>query len=101
MTDRPKPEARGYRSLYIADASGPNKYTTTQMNLDDYLHTSVWHKIRAKRLRMDNFQCQMCGSAINLQVHYIHYPEVWGMEDIANDLITFCDTCHSKVHSND
>lgn len=100
MIDKPKPANKGYRTLYMAEVTGPNKYTNTQMDLDDYLHTSVWYKLRAKRLKMDNFRCQRCGAAINVQVHHIHYPEVWGEEDYANDLITLCDECHEAIHKN-
>lgn len=37
---------------------------------------------------------------MNLRVHHIRYPEVYGQEQ-DEDLITLCDECHSKVHEND
>ena len=76
-------------------------FTSSTMTLDDYLHTDVWKKLRAARLKIDHRQCQECGTAMNLVVHHIRYPDVWGMENVEDDLITLCDTCHELVHKND
>ncbi len=76
-------------------------YTETQMNEGHYLLTEVWAELRRKRLEKDFFRCAICGTAINVIVHHIRYPVLWGTEDVDNDLITLCDKCHAKVHKID
>lgn len=61
-----------------------------------YVNSEVW---REKRLKLDNFQCQMCETAKNLRVHHITY-EHFGHEPM-EDLITLCDNCHRKIHEKD
>lgn len=100
MQKYPPAPSNNFRSLYYSN----NKiapYTSTKMPEDDYLQTDVWRELRTKRLRLDNYQCQNCGTAMNLQVHHIRYPEVWGTENIYTDLITLCDDCHKSAHRND
>ena len=79
----------------------PKPYTSCTMGLDDYLTTNVWQKLRLARLKKDHYRCHECGTGINVSVHHIHYPEIWGEEDIENDLVTLCDKCHAEVHKND
>lgn len=67
---------------------------------DEYIHSEEWRKRRLLILKRDNYQCQRCGSAKQLRVHHIHYPENYG-EEPDEDLITLCDTCHSLVHKID
>lgn len=70
------------------------------MNESDYMGISpLWAKLRATRLQMDNYKCKNCGSPINLNIHHIRYPLVWGEEDIS-DLVTLCDECHKNIHFN-
>ena len=101
MQKTPIPPKNGkYRCLYYArNPSAP--YTTATMPEDDYLQTDIWRAIRNRRIRMDCYQCQMCGTAKNLHVHHIRYPDVWGTENVEDDLITLCDSCHAKVHEID
>ena len=64
-----------------------------------YFNSEVWREKRMQRLKLDGFQCQMCGTAKNLRVHHITY-ENFGHEAM-EDLITLCDNCHSKAHAKD
>lgn len=89
-----------YKQVYISESRGA-PFTTARIGLDDYLHTHVWQRLRKQRLVKDNFQCKSCHTGINVEVHHIHYPEAWGLENVENDLITLCDSCHKKVHSTD
>lgn len=83
---------------YAENRSEP--YTQTQMNESDFLQTEVWKKLREKRLKIDFYRCHYCGSAINVQVHHLHYPDAWGLETM-EDLVTLCDNCHAKVHNKE
>lgn len=76
-------------------------YTTGSVNHEDYLQTDVWRELRDARLKLDNYQCRKCGSAINVEVHHIRYPAIWGTENVMTDLITLCASCHATIHKND
>ena len=67
------------------------------MDYDEYLNEPHWHEVREKRLLIDNRRCAMCGTAKNLEVHHITYERLWN-EDVINDLITLCTSCHKKLH---
>ena len=65
----------------------------------EYIKSPAWKERARKRMRMDRFQCSVCGTAKNLAVHHITYERL-GHEDM-DDLITLCKDCHAKVHEND
>lgn len=88
-----------YKQVLFPWVNGPEKYTTCRIGHDDYIHTRVWAGVRDKRLVIDGYKCRSCGTGINLSVHHIRYPEVWGEESM-DDLITLCDKCHEMVHNN-
>ena len=61
-----------------------------------YLQSKEWQQKRLQRLCMDDFRCCRCGSIRNVQVHHLTYANI-GNEDVANDLITLCDSCHVAI----
>ena len=64
-----------------------------------YLSSPEWRNKKRERLQKDGFQCQICGSAKNLNVHHITYENVpWEEMD---DLMTVCQSCHRKIHEKD
>jgi len=65
---------------------------------DEYMKSDIWRAVRSKRLILDGFRCQLCGSVQHLEVHHMKYPEQWGGEDIDHDLITLCADCHHRLH---
>lgn len=70
--------------------------TSRQEEYQKYLQTAIWHTIRRQRLAIDNGECVLCGiKATN--VHHRRYPKRLGSETV-NDLISLCDTCHSRHH---
>jgi len=66
---------------------------------EDYIVSKEWEAKRKERIKRDHYQCAMCGTAKNLQVHHITYERL-GHEEL-DDLITLCKDCHAKVHEND
>lgn len=62
-----------------------------------YLRSKKWKAFRKTVLERDGFNCVMCGTAYNLEVHHVTYRNV-GWEKL-EDCVTLCDTCHTKVHS--
>ena len=68
----------------------------------EYLNSPEWKKIAYKRMEIDNFICQGCGSKGNslnvLQVHHLSYQNIYH-EDIYHDLVTVCRSCHCILHN--
>lgn len=92
----PRPD-EAYKPVFIKEYKGRRWYTQTRMNEDDYMNLSpIWQKLRRKKLQL-NPVCEFCKSAMNVQVHHLRYPEIWGEEEI-EDLMTLCDSCHSNIH---
>lgn len=84
------------KQMYIPELK---MFTDAEIGGNDYRAISRhWKTLRAMRLQIDGYKCAQCGSAINLEVHHIRYPDAWGLENI-NDLITVCDSCHKKIHN--
>ena len=66
----------------------------------EYLKTEWWKHLRKMALERDKYQCQLCGSAKNIQVHHISYENL-GCEEEIDDLVCLCSKCHSAVHTKD
>ena len=65
------------------------------------LEHPMWEKKRNIILKRDQYQCRLCGSKHNLQVHHIKYSsdkKAWEYPNL--DLITLCEECHKKVHAD-
>lgn len=65
----------------------------------EYLRSDTWQRLRSKRLAIDEYQCQRCGSPYGLQVHHLAYPVELGTENPYTDLITLCGPCHELVEN--
>lgn len=70
----------------------------------DYLESDQWKRIARKRLEIDNFTCQGCGSRGNslnpLQVHHLNYHHIFNEEPyIYTDLVSVCRCCHGTIHN--
>ena len=48
-------------------------------------------------LERDNWRCQNCGGASELQVHHIQFRSQMG-GDREENLVTLCATCHRELH---
>lgn len=65
----------------------------------EYLSSPAWRATRAQRLAIDGHKCRTCGhdgSIWRLQVHHVSYVRL-GVEDVQQDLITLCSSCHSAI----
>lgn len=77
------------------------KSLTRKEQYQEDLKHPLWAKKREVILFRDNYQCRVCGSKTNLQVHHLKYSNgkrAWEYPNL--DLITLCEDCHKKVHSN-
>jgi len=66
---------------------------------NDYLQSDEWKARRDYRLKKDGFRCAICGTGKNLQVHHITYERI--QNELIDDLVTLCESCHNGVHSSD
>jgi 5-methylcytosine-specific restriction endonuclease McrA len=64
------------------------------------LNDPRWNKKHDQILKRDFFQCTVCGSKTNLQVHhtfyYKRYIDPWQYPD--KSLLTVCRSCHKEWH---
>lgn len=68
-----------------------------------FLESDTWQTMRQKRLAIDNYKCQFCGSGGStdnpLQIHHFGYKNACGSEDVFRDLVTACRRCHTLIHN--
>jgi len=62
------------------------------------LKTDHWRRKRKKIMRRDGFECTVCGSKYQLQVHHYTYERLW--KERKSDLATLCSECHAKEHDD-
>ena len=74
------------------------KAETAQRQIDYSAHLDdpEFLKVKLEAFKRDKFQCQICGSMANLEIHHITYKRR-GHEDVS-DLVTLCADCHQKLH---
>jgi len=61
-----------------------------------------WQRRRLEIMARDEWTCQSCGATEEqLHVHHLEYRPgpPWSAQDA--DLVTVCDSCHSKAHSKE
>ncbi len=70
-----------------------NKITYSQ-----YLQSEHWKDVRARfwKSKLHHYQCYICGSTENLQVHHKTYNRIG--KEYLNDLCLLCENCHKKTH---
>ena len=61
------------------------------------LPPEAYRELHRQVLDRDNWQCQLCGSRKNLQVHHRKFRSRSG-DDSEDNLITLCHTCHTQAH---
>ena len=61
------------------------------------LGPELYEQLRKEVLSRDGWQCQICGSRQNLQVHHKQLRSQQGSDDDLN-LITLCAGCHQGMH---
>lgn len=61
------------------------------------LKPEAYEQLRRQVLDRDNWKCQNCGRASELQVHHLRFRSALGDDSIDN-LITLCFSCHESIH---
>jgi 5-methylcytosine-specific restriction endonuclease McrA len=88
---------------YIHKNKG-NKRKKKRNNLEkltypEFLKSDYWRKVRNKVLERDGYKCKLCGSVDNLVVHHKTYKNHNNELKHLEDLVTVCNYCHHKIHS--
>jgi hypothetical protein len=66
------------------------------MNYKQYISSPLWKQVRQSRLDFDGGLCVVCHQPA-YSVHHLRYPQQWGEEDIANDLVSTCRNHHDDL----
>ena len=69
----------------------------------DYLKSEKWKAIATRRMQIDNYTCQNCGTKGTVQnpleVHHLSYAHLYEEETrVYEDLVTLCHICHKGLH---
>jgi hypothetical protein len=54
-----------------------------------------WQELRRQILERDNYSCQHCNSRDRLEIHHLK-PRRQGGKDAPENLITWCENCHTQ-----
>lgn len=76
-----------FRSYRYATKAKPRKVDNPSLELRDLV------------LKRDRYQCSLCPSKTNLHLHHVKYRSEGGPHTSGN-LLTLCNSCHGKVHSD-
>lgn len=66
------------------------------VNYAEYIQSAIWKRKRGEVWKKYKV-CQICGLGYNLIVHHFHYDTL-GFEDIDQDVILLCASCHASCH---
>lgn len=62
-----------------------------------YLKSKEWTDIKIDLYQTRGKKCEVCGSINRIEVHHVHYKNVFKEEP--EDLILLCKNCHKKEHN--
>ena len=63
-----------------------------------YLLSDEWAKLKIDLYAHRGRWCQKCGSSTRLQIHHLHYRNIYKEEP--EDLLILCRACHRAEHSD-
>ena len=66
-----------------------------------YMKTAEWHMIASEAKEAAGYKCEICGSAINIEVHHTTYDHLCQEAKHPDDLLVVCKKCHRKLHETD
>lgn len=103
ISSKPKKKKKGSDTKAKGQKAvrGLENTLTRKEQYHQQLEHPLWAEKRSMILKRDQYQCRLCGSKHNLQVHHIKYSsgkKAWEYPNI--DLITLCEDCHQKVHAD-
>jgi hypothetical protein len=70
-----------------------------EMDYVDFLRSHHWKIVREYVLYKNNYQCILCTSTENLNVHHRTYEHRGCEHKHILDLVVLCNSCHAKFHN--
>lgn len=68
-------------------------------NYSELLRSPKWQRKRLEIMQRDNWKCKSCNDDLKeLHVHHLRYTVDNPWEEIDENLITLCDSCHKAIH---
>ena len=75
------------------------KSNSTPKDYNEQLTDERWYAFRRFIFAVRGYQCEQCGSKVNLQVHHPKYkPGRLAWEYTCNEVQVLCRECHKKEH---
>ena len=62
----------------------------------DYLGSTHWIELRAKKLKRSKKRCGICLSPHRLEIHHLSYRNIYDVD--TSDLRVLCHDCHDLYH---
>jgi len=98
-------EIRDYKKKFqiLEEELKEEKYKLDQLIINEDIRGShFWHEIRREVLKRDNYTCQKCKTRLNSKAGQLHIhhkvPISEGGSNDKDNLVTFCFSCHNKIH---
>ena len=70
------------------------------MTYQGWIKSDEWKKIARNKLKQSGFQCELCGTGYNLQVHHITYEHIFAESEHMDDLAVLCKECHEQTEDH-
>lgn len=68
--------------------------------LTEFYQSNQWKKVRRQALLRDNGMCVECGHIAEVVHHVVELREDYSKGLDINNLVSMCNSCHSKLHAN-
>ena len=78
--------------------NAPKESEAWQKLYGEYLKTDRWKELKKNCFEIHGDRCVLCENEA-VTAHHRKYPEVFGQEDPAKDLMPMCLLCHHKHHN--
>ena len=98
-------ESKEYYRLYrLKNKYKLNKRIKVSNYCNEYKNKNYFGGLKSQVLDRDNFECQKCG--LNNEQHIViygcglcvHHIDKDKTNNVLNNLLTLCRSCHAKVH---
>ncbi|NYT16733.1 MAG: HNH endonuclease [Methanomicrobiales archaeon] len=100
-----RPEANGFRALCYTCPFSERRHNTLfcsrfrkSVGARFKYGLPAWRATRDAIRERDGHRCMICGSSRSLHVHHRDHDPT---HDCAANLITLCEYCHARVHSEE
>lgn len=102
MTDQEIKQRDNSKSFSIQNIIQDKEDKSTKnykQNYADLLRSPKWQRKRLEIMQRDNWRCKSCDDDLNeLHVHHLIYTTDKPWDELNENLVTLCNTCHKALH---